>query len=90
MKPTKTPDPDTPLTSAEFMALPKFRGIEELPGESQAAVKKLMGRPPKPDKKVPLHLRVDPEVAARFRATGKGWQTRLNAILRELVDSGRL
>ena len=33
--------------------------------------------------KVPLNLRVDPDVLAVLRATGPGWQTRVNPILRE-------
>lgn len=33
--------------------------------------------------KVPLNLRVDPDVLAVLRATGPGWQTRVNTILRE-------
>ena len=45
------------------------------------------GRPRKEveDKKVSIHLRVDPDVAAAFRASGKGWQTRANAILKAWV-----
>lgn len=33
--------------------------------------------------KVSLNLRVDPDVLAVLRATGPGWQTRVNTILRE-------
>lgn len=29
--------------------------------------------------KVPISLRVDPETLAIYRATGRGWQSRLNA-----------
>lgn len=32
-------------------------------------------------------IRLDPEVLAAFRAEGPGWQTRMNAVLREWVDS---
>ncbi|MBT4497567.1 MAG: BrnA antitoxin family protein [Gemmatimonadetes bacterium] len=32
-------------------------------------------------------VRLDPEVLEYFRATGKGWQTRLNEALREYVIS---
>ncbi|MFT4179350.1 MAG: BrnA antitoxin family protein [Thermomonas sp.] len=44
------------------------------------------GRPvgsTKPDAKVPVKLRIDPDVLAVLRATGDGWQTRVNTILRE-------
>jgi uncharacterized protein (DUF4415 family) len=44
------------------------------------------GRPAgstKADTKVAVNLRLDPAVLAVLRATGAGWQTRVNAILRE-------
>jgi uncharacterized protein (DUF4415 family) len=44
------------------------------------------GRPvgsSKGDAKVLISLRVDPDVLAVLRATGDGWQTRVNTILRE-------
>ena len=34
-------------------------------------------------RKIPVLLRVDPDVLARFRASGHGWQTRMNAALRK-------
>jgi uncharacterized protein (DUF4415 family) len=40
--------------------------------------------------KSPVKLRLDPDVLAALRATGKGWQTRVNALLREAVGNGRL
>jgi len=46
------------------------------------------GRPRKEQKKVSLHISVDPSVANYLRATGKGWQTRLNAFLSKAVAGG--
>jgi uncharacterized protein (DUF4415 family) len=37
-----------------------------------------------------LSMRVDVEVLTRLRASGKGWQTRVNALLKEAVEQGRL
>ena len=37
------------------------------------------GVPPK----LPVTLRLDSDVVRHFRATGKGWQTRINDILRK-------
>jgi uncharacterized protein (DUF4415 family) len=37
----------------------------------------------KADKKEAVKLRIDPDVMAVLRATGAGWQTRVNTILRE-------
>lgn len=44
------------------------------------------GRPlgsTKADAKVAVKLRLDPDVLAVLRATGAGWQTRVNRVLRE-------
>jgi uncharacterized protein (DUF4415 family) len=40
--------------------------------------------------KVPITLRVDADVLAVFKASGKGWQTRVNDVLREAVSSGKV
>ncbi len=62
-------DPDAkPLTEAEWKAAK--------PGAR-------MGRPPKAAPKEAVKLRIDPDVLAVLRATGPGWQTRVNTILRE-------
>ncbi len=44
---------------------------------------KSIGRPPKENPKKQVTLRLDPEVLERFRAMGKGWQSRINKALRE-------
>jgi len=41
-----------------------------------------VGRPRSPTSKQAIKLRLDPDVLAAFRATGEGWQTRINAVLR--------
>jgi len=41
------------------------------------------GRPPSDNPKTQVTLRLDPEVVEKFRATGKGWQSRINAELRK-------
>lgn len=46
------------------------------------------GRPvgsTKPDSKVAVKMRLDPDLVAALRATGRGWQSRANQILRERV-----
>ncbi|MDE0459906.1 MAG: type II toxin-antitoxin system HicB family antitoxin [Chromatiales bacterium] len=35
--------------------------------------------------KTPITIRLDADIAEHFRATGPGWQTRLNATLREAL-----
>jgi uncharacterized protein (DUF4415 family) len=43
------------------------------------------GRPPSPNPKQQVTLRLDPEVLEKFRASGKGWQSRINAELRKAL-----
>jgi uncharacterized protein (DUF4415 family) len=47
------------------------------------------GRPLGSGKKAPIHVRIDKDILAHFRATGRGWQTRLNAALRTAVEGQR-
>ena len=66
-------DPDThELTDTEMAEL---RPLARLPGR------------PKPERpKERITIRLDQEVMAAFRATGPGWQTRMNDVLREYVE----
>jgi len=41
------------------------------------------GRPQKAERKVSVTLRLDREIVERFKATGAGWQTRINAALKK-------
>ena len=43
------------------------------------------GRPPAENPKKQVTLRLDPDVLETFRATGKGWQSRINAELRKAL-----
>jgi uncharacterized protein (DUF4415 family) len=40
-----------------------------------------------PARKEPIKLRIDSDVIGWFRATGKGYQTRMNNVLRAFVES---
>jgi uncharacterized protein (DUF4415 family) len=40
-----------------------------------------------PPRKEAIKLRIDEDVVAWFRATGKGYQTRMNAVLRTFMES---
>ena len=42
-----------------------------------------------PERKESVHLRVDPDVLAWFRRGGKGYLTRMNAVLRAYMDAHR-
>ncbi len=41
------------------------------------------GRPKSKNPKRPVSLRLDPDVIAHFRRGGRGWQSRINAVLRK-------
>jgi uncharacterized protein (DUF4415 family) len=41
------------------------------------------GRPKSRNPKRPVSLRLDPDVLAHFRRGGRGWQSRINAVLRK-------
>ena len=77
-------DDDNPEWTAQMFA--KARPAEEvLPPEVLAAFKRPRGRPAKAAPKVRVAVRLDPDVVAHFRATGPGWQTRINEALAGLV-----
>ena len=44
-----------------------------------------VGRPVSNNPKIATTVRLSPEVVAYFKAGGKGWQTRLDSVLREYV-----
>jgi len=45
--------------------------------------RRVRGRPRLQEPKRLVSLRLDSDVVARFRATGPGWQSRINEVLRE-------
>jgi uncharacterized protein (DUF4415 family) len=65
-------DPDAqPLTDAQLAAMTPFRALR--------------GRPRLENKKLLLSVRYSPEVVAFFKSTGEGWQSRMDAVLKEYV-----
>jgi uncharacterized protein (DUF4415 family) len=47
----------------------------------------LRGRPKSENKKLLVSVRYSPEVVAYFKATGEGWQSRMDGVLRQYVAS---
>lgn len=71
-------------TQAIFMESTNTR---EKPGSSSAnagaqPVKRGPGRPPIANPKQAISLRLEPAVLEKFRATGPGWQRRINDVLK--------
>ena len=52
-----------------------------------ALMKRSVGRPLGSGTKTQITLRVDTDVVEAFKATGAGWQTRINEILKNWVHS---
>lgn len=76
-----TPDSETPeWTKRDFArAVP----LSKLAPTMQRAVKRAArGRPAGTAKKESVHISLDKDIAAKLRASGAGWQTRLNEMLR--------
>ena len=81
------PDNENPeLSPADFArgrpaadVLPQFIGEPA----TQDLLRRGRGRPVKADRKVSQNLRLDPDVLAAYKRSGRGWQTRINQVLRE-------
>ncbi|WP_024930598.1 BrnA antitoxin family protein [Methylophilus sp. OH31] len=50
---------------------------------SDAQFKRMRGRPLGSNKTL-VHIRLDNEVVEKFKATGSGWQTRINEALKKI------
>lgn len=77
--PTDWIDPDdAPELSDEF-----FEQADEYLGDQRVR----RGRPRMQVHKLALTVRYDTDVVEAFKATGKGWQTRMNAALKEWLKT---
>ena len=66
-------DPDAqPLTPKQLAAMIPIRAVR--------------GRPPSPNKKQLVSIRYSPEVLEYFKATGEGWQSRIDRVLKQYVS----
>lgn len=75
-------DPDAPEATDEQLAQAKPFD-QAFPALADAMRKNVGGRPKLDNPKVAVSLRLDQEIVARFKASGPGWQTRMNDALRE-------
>ena len=75
-------DPDAPeATEAQIAQARPF--TEAFPALSDAMRRNTGGRPRAENPKIAVSLRLDQDVVAQFKASGPGWQTRMNRALRE-------
>jgi uncharacterized protein (DUF4415 family) len=71
-------DDNPPLTAAQ---LRKFRPAQAVVPDLVEDYVRRRGRPPVEQPKVPLSLRIDPDVLDTFKSTGEGWQRRMHDAL---------
>jgi uncharacterized protein (DUF4415 family) len=76
-------DPDNPEWTEEDFK--NARPFTEVFPELAESIRRARGRPTLENPKKQVTLRLDSEVVARFRAEGRGWQSRINDILRKAV-----
>lgn len=77
-------DPENPeWTNEEMMRARPFREVlPQLAASIDRAIA-ARGRPPAEKTKIPVTIRLDPDVVDFYRSTGKGWQSRMNDDLRK-------
>lgn len=62
-------------------------GIEPESDEDEFEVDWSRARLVVPEPKTPVSIRLDPDVLAFFKAQGRGYQTRINAVLRAYMEA---
>jgi uncharacterized protein (DUF4415 family) len=87
-KPLIDEDGEVREITAEDVA--RFKPFSALPASEQKVLLKLRRRgPQKAPKKVPISIRLSPDVADGLRATGSGWQGRADEALRSWLAGGQ-
>lgn len=81
-----TPEEDAAITAAA-LSDPDAQPLTDAEWEAARPLARI-GRPPQTSpKKVPTTIRFDADVLAALKASGKGWQTRVNEAMREWVKA---
>ncbi len=75
----KPDDPNPEWTEDDFA---KAKPAGALPADILAAFPRTRGIQKQP-KKIPVSIRLSTEVVEHFRATGPGWQSRIDAVLKK-------
>ena len=76
-------DPDNPeWTEEDFREAKPFAEVFPELAEKIEEMRRARGRPKLETPKKLVSLRLDQDVVEKFRATGKGWQSRINDVLK--------
>lgn len=78
-------DPESRELGAQWFAEAKPASAAMSPEAYAALVKRPRGRPKADETKVFTAIRLDADLLEAFKATGKGWQTRVNSALRQFI-----
>jgi len=85
-KPLIDEDGEVREITAEEVAL--FKPFSTLPKAEQRMLLSVRKRgPQKAPRKVPISIRLSPDVAEGLRATGEGWQRRADEVLRSWLET---
>ena len=74
-------DPDAPEATDEELA--QARPFVDVFPQFAESIRRARGRPQVDSPKQQVSLRLDPDVIAAYKNSGKGWQSRVNDILRK-------
>ena len=88
-QPADMPDENNPeWTTADFArARPASEVLPEIFPKAVADTMLKRGRPLKEVTKSAVSIRLSPDVVEAFRATGRGWQTRVDEALKDWLKS---
>lgn len=71
---------DSPELTDEELA--QARPFAEVFPDLAESIRRARGRPKVETPRQQISLRLDPDVIEKFKATGKGWQSRINDVLK--------
>lgn len=72
---------DSPEATDEELA--QAKPFAEAFPELAESIRRARGRPPVETPRRQISIRLDPDVIDKFKATGKGWQSRINDVLKQ-------
>ena len=82
--------PPTPEEDAAIVAAarsdPNAQPLTDEQLVAMVPLRLLRGRPKSDSRKLLVSVRYSPEVVSFFKATGEGWQSRMESVLREYVE----
>jgi len=76
-------DPDAPEATDEQIA--QAKPFADVFPELAASIKRSRGRPPVDSPKSQVSIRLSPDVLAKLKEQGRGWQSKVDDILRQAV-----